>query len=253
MQHHGMGRMTDLNALINSLIAAHRTGHQITPPDRALSRDEVFQVQQEVAANLGPVAGFKVGRANDPDPILAPLPACYKLPDGGTYAFRDSVGVELEVGFEVIRPFTANALPDNPQHFLRPCVVLELVNSRFNSENLSQDAKFCDFQLHGGLVVGQSDDTWNGQDFGVVQGHLTVGSHCVLNGEATIPGGSAFANLSALLTHLGTHCGGVQLGQILITGSLNGLPYFHDSALVKGQISGLGLVSAYVSRAGETE
>lgn len=240
--------MTDLNALTAALIAAHRTGQRIAPPDRPLARAEVLAVQQSVAAALGPVAGFKVGRVPDAPPILAPLPACYRLPDGGTFALRDRVGVELEVGFEVIRPLSGPALPDRPQDYLRPCVILELVDTRFSAPDLSPDAKFCDFQLNGGLVVGQGNSAWDGHDFGVIDATLTVGAQSVLDGETTVPGGSALENLSALLAHLGDHCGGVRQGQILITGSVNGLPYFHESGMVHGRIAGLGVVSVNLTR-----
>jgi 2-keto-4-pentenoate hydratase len=46
-----------------------------------------------------------------------------------------------------------------------------------------------------------------------------------------------------LLAHLGDHCGGLQVGQTVITGSLCGLPWFTPDAIVTGWIAGFGEVS----------
>ena len=243
---HEVNALTDL---ITQLVMAHSTGSRIAPPDWQLTRNEVLYVQQQVAKALGPVAGFKVGRVPHALPILAPLPACYTRPDGVRITFHDRIGVELEVGFEVLRPLSGAALPDRPQDYLRPCVVLELVDSRFHTLDLPADAKFCDFQLNRGLVVGAANDKWDGSDFTTVQATLMANDEAILDGLATVPGGSALENLAALLENIGDHCGGVQKGHILITGSLNGLPFVQENQHIKGYIQGLGTVAAFLDAA----
>jgi 2-keto-4-pentenoate hydratase len=65
----------------------------------------------------------------------------------------------------------------------------------------------------------------------------------VLSGGATVPGGSALENLALLCTNLGDHCGGLKLGQTVITGSISGLDYFSAGTDVVGNVAGFGTVS----------
>ncbi|WP_238364009.1 hydratase [Mesobacterium pallidum] len=236
--------MTDLSPLIAALIEAHRTGTPAPCPFQPLTRAEVLAVQEAVIATLGPVAGFKVGQADGSPPILAPIPARLRVANGGTRTIRDRLGVELEVGFELLRPLPSAALPGDLPHYFRPLVALELVDTRL-SGRAAEDAvmKFADFQINAGLVTGAALPGWDGGDFGTVTASLTAGDKVVIDGPATIPGGSALANLAALVTHLGAHCGGLQVGQVVITGSVCGLPWFEPGVTVEGRIEGLGTAS----------
>lgn len=237
------------NQIAGALIDAHKTGRQIAPPARALTRSDILEVQSIVATALGPVAGFKVGRTADGPPILAPLPACYTVADGGTRPVKNRLGVELEIGFEVIRALPGVTVPSKPQDYLRPVVVFELVDSRFDRSDLSNDEKFCDLQLNAGLVVGTGLTEWDGSDFGSVRAQLTANTDTFLDDDRSVPGGSALENLGLLLEHLGAHCGGVQVGHILITGSLIGLPYFPADCSLVGKIDGIGQVSVKLAAA----
>lgn len=236
--------MRDIDDLATGLIAAHREHRRIEPPLTSLTRPEILALQARVSAALGPVAGFKVGRDPDGPPILAPIPACYGVANGGRRPVRDRLGVELEVGFEVIRALPSAALPARPQEYFRPRVVLELCDSRMSGDFMDRpDLKFADLQLNAGLVLGDGPEQWDGSDFGALNAYLGTDRETVLAGPAQVPGGSALANLDVLITHLGDHCGGLALGQTVITGSICGLPWFSPDAVVCGSIDGLGSVS----------
>lgn len=236
--------MTDHSDFIAALVRGHETGSRFVPNGGALSRPDILAIQSAVMRALGDVAGFKVGRAPEGSPILAPIPARYRVPNHGVRKVRDRLGIELEVGFELLRPLTAGDLPEDVQHYFRPCVVLELVDSRIEGD-LADDAdyKFAAFQINAGLVKGDELAGWDGSDFGLLTARLVAGGEAVLDGEATVPGGSALANLGLLMAHLGDHCGGLRPGQIVITGSICGLPYFGPGTEVEGEIAGLGRVS----------
>lgn len=235
--------MTDTTDLANLLIDAHLTAKRITPAPVNLTRDEIFEVQSAVCAALGDVAGFKVGRTQDADPIIAPIPARYLVTNGGARATADRLGVELEVGFEVIRALPSGGLPARPADYVRPCATLELVDTRLEGPLSADPAfKFADLQINAGLVVGVPMVDWDGRDFGTLSAKFKAGDEVILDGPATVPGGSALGNLDVLLRHLGDHCGGLQVGQVVITGSLCGLPYFGPGTAVSGEIDGLGQV-----------
>ncbi|WP_143093100.1 hydratase [Celeribacter neptunius] len=209
-----------------------------------MSRSDILDIQSEVMAPLGDVAGFKVGRQPDGPPILAPIPARYRVANHGSRAVRDRLGIELEVGFELLRPLPGGDLPEDIQNYFRPCVVLELVGTRIEGVLAEDpDYKFADFQINAGLVKGNDLPGWDGSDFGTLNARLLANGAPVLDGETTVPGGSALANLALLVAHLGTHCGGLQVGQVVITGSICGLPYFGPGTEIEGEIEGLGRVT----------
>ena len=242
--------MTDISGLAADFIEAHRTGARIVPAATALSRSDILAVQSAVSAALGPVAGFKIGAVPGALPIFAPIQRRYCLANGGTREVRDRLGVELEVGFELIRPLPSMTLPARPQDHFRPMIALELVDTRLSDEVRDiPDLKFLDFQINAGLVSGTPLDDWSGADFGTLKAQLSTETDSILDGEATVPGGSALANLDLFLTHVGDHCGGLQVGQIVITGSLCGLPWFTPDALVTGWIEGLGTASVRLTQA----
>ena len=67
-----------------------------------------------------------------------------------------------------------------------------------------------------------------------------------LKSSATVPGGWALANLALLVALLGDQQGGLQVGQMVIIGSLCGLPWFTPDEVVTGWIDGFGTVSINV-------
>ncbi len=230
--------------LAQRLLGAHRTGVRIASPIAALRRRDILSIQTTVCTALGPVAGFKVSAVPDGLPILAPIPARYGTENRGVRTVADRLGIELEVGFEVLTALPGDGLPDEPQRYLRPRTVLELVDTRLAGRAAENPSlKFADLQMNAGIVIGEGPTDWDGADFGEVPARLTADDSYVLDGPATVPGGSALANLDLLLRHLGDHCGGVRPGQIVITGSLCGLPWFGPGTRIEGWIEGLGDVS----------
>ncbi len=242
--------MTDCAGLAETLINAHLKASPVAPAVSTLSRAEILTVQSIVSTALGPVAGFKVSAVPEGPPILAPIQARYIVANCGTRAVPERLGIELEVGFELVEPLPSASLPARPEKYFRPCVVLELVETRLSGEAAERpDLKFADFQINAGLVVGDKLEDWDGSDFGTLPARLHSQSESVLDGEGRVPGGSALANLDLLLINLGDHCGGLQVGQIVITGSLCGLPWFTPGADVSGWVEGLGAVSVKVEHA----
>ncbi|MBF9058570.1 hydratase [Rhodobacterales bacterium HKCCSP123] len=236
--------MMNLDSFAAALIDAHGTNSRFVPDLPQLSQADIRAVQARVSAALGPVAGFKIGRAIDGTPSLAPIAARYVVADGGTRTVRDRLGIELELGFEIIAPIPRGGLPARPERHVRPCVVLELVDPRLKGAEAERpDLKLADFQINAGLVVGARLEDWDGSDFRLLRAHLRSADRVVMDGPVTVPGGSALASLELLLVSLGDHCGGLQVGQTVITGSVCGLPWFTPDADITGRIGGLGDVS----------
>lgn len=240
--------MTD--PLVAQLLAARNGGPKIpaTAGDD-LSRDRIFAVQTAVAAHLGPVGGFKVACPPNAPIIIAPImvrdihqsPATIQLAEG------EEAGVELEYAFRLIAPLPDPAAPDFEAQ-LRNAVellpVFELVQSRLaDPKGANAALKMLDNQLNGAVVLGAPCADWHAINVTCADAHLNLGNDILLDGPASVPGGDAFATLCTLARALGDHCGGLQPGQVVITGSLNGLPWVHAPIVARGNIAGLGSVT----------
>lgn len=111
--------MSPTDRLAEALIAAQQSGAradaaQFDIPDYAAA----LSVQRRVSAALGPVGGFKVAQFRPGAPILAPIPAARVHGAGAEIAVGDRMGIELEIGFELLRPVAPQML-ERPAEFFR--------------------------------------------------------------------------------------------------------------------------------------
>jgi 2-keto-4-pentenoate hydratase len=216
-----------------------------------LTTDEAYTIQAEVARQIGSIGGFKV--ANKPNSrIMAPIfqddisnsPLDLEVPHG------EAIGIELEIGFRIDSPLPSLDTPNRQSVIaqkLSAVAVIEIVRTRLPGE-ASPELKLADNQINGGLVVGTPVKNWRPESVGDVEGFLSLGDDIVLSGAVTVPGGNAFENFLVLEKMIGNHCGGLKPGQVIITGSLNGLPYVQGNIAIRGEITGLGSVSVDLRR-----
>lgn len=224
------------------------------PAAGSLSFEDAYAVQAAVALSMGPAGGFKVANKPDAPRIMAPIFAA----DVWTSPYRlgvpagEPVGIELEVGFRIDRPLPPRDAPDRRTAVAR-CIsalaAIEIVRTRL-AEGADAVAKLADNQINGGLVVGGAVRDWTALDLSRPRARLDLGASRVLDGAAGVPGGDAFENFLVLEEMVGVHCGGLKPGHVVITGSLNGLPYVDGPLCVSGSIEGLGPVSVEIERIG---
>jgi len=236
--------------LVAQLLAAREGGAKLpATAGEDLTRARIFAVQEAVAARLGPVGGFKVACPADAPIVIAPIMACdvYQTPAEITVSVREDVGVELEYAFRLIASPPDRDATDFEAR-LRASVELlpafELVQSRLaDPKGAGAALKMLDNQLNGAVVLGEARRDWQGLDVTQAEARLVLGGETLLDGASPVPGGDAFATLCALTRALGDHCGGLQVGQVVITGSLNGLPWITPPTTAQGRIAGLGDVA----------
>ncbi|MBP0483535.1 hydratase [Sagittula salina] len=209
---------------------------------------EALEIQTRVMAHLGSVGGFKVGPLFPGEPVIAPIPLRQVFVSGAEVPARDPLGIELEMGFELMRP-PAPEMRSAPQDFFRPRIVLELVDRRLPGDGHDPLVKLADMQLNAGLVLGAALDGWDGRDFTTFDASLRCGDTQVIDGSVSVPGGSALENLRLFLDHVGDHCGGLRKGQVVITGSVSGCEWFPPGTDVVGLIEGFDPIACRITRA----
>lgn len=234
--------MNGLEAFAEAVIDAHRTGRRFTPGTSVPgSPAEAYAVQRAVMDRIGPAAAYKTARKPGADPIMAPI-ARAQIHDGdAAVGMGRVVGVELEVGLEALVRIPKGTAPDRLAAMVRPRAAIELVDTRIDGPAADDPiVKLADQQACGALIVGTGTAAMPECDLDRVTARLRCGDTVVLDGPATIPGGSALASLAAFLD---LYDGGLRPGEVVITGSLNGLPRFPPGTPVHGEIEGVGSVA----------
>ncbi len=245
-------RMVDLLAeartapLADRLIAAHRAGTRIDIGDMApRTHPEAYAIQRRVSAAFGPVGGFKTGRQGTAPRIIAPIRADRCLPSGASLQVSATIGVELEIGFRVLRPGLASAPEAEIARYLQPVAALELVDTRLSGAAADDPlAKLADAQINWGMVVGEVASAWDGADITCAEARLTCGTDTVLAGSAPVQGGSALQSIRKALPLLLRHYGPPEPGQIILTGALHPLVWYPAGTELRGEIAGIGRVAA---------
>ncbi|KAF0674669.1 fumarylacetoacetate hydrolase family protein [Profundibacterium mesophilum] len=240
--------MTDRDTArrVEALLAA-RDGGAAAPHAlfAGISAEEAYAVQRGVMAELGETGAFKIARKPGQPVIMAPIPradihaAPASLPASGLRR----IGIELEIAFELISPLPPCDAPDFETRAAR-CVamlpVIEIVDSRLDDPEAAEPAgRLADNQMAGALVTGPRCAGWN-DGAQSRRARLEIGGRAVFSGPAVPPGGDAFATFCTLARMIGSHCGGLRPGSIVITGSLNGLPWAAPGDTAEGWIEGLG-------------
>lgn len=235
------------------LVQARDGGPKLPPsniPDMPATLGEAYDIQRNVAQAIGSIGGFKTGRRPHAPQLMAPIfrkdvrqsPAILGRDD------VDLIGIELEVGFVIVAP-----LPEieNPafEAKARSCVsavaALEVVDTRLSEiDSAPPLLRLADNQLNGALVIGEPCKNWHSLKLDTMKVKLTIGSRTVLDGVVPVPGGDAYDTFCGLARTIGPHCGGLAVGQVVITGSLNTLCFIDRGVSVNGWIDGLGDVAA---------
>ena len=246
-----MSHDTLATSLAQQFIAARNCGPAIDPAsvDKRLDAKTAYAVQSAVATEIGPVGAFKTARKPGQPVIMAPIfekdisisPARFAADRFG------QIGIELEIGFVVLKdlpPVIAPDFRDKARHCVAPAAVIEIVDTRLTDiPSASPMVRLADNQLNGGLVVGDPSGNWHGGDLSSVSATLKFDEKLILDGSSDVPGGDAFESFCVLAEMVGSHCGGLKPGHVVITGSLNGMPFVPQGTRVKGSIAGIGEVS----------
>lgn len=240
------------STLAEHLVSARSGGPTLDPKvfdGRIKSVEQAYAVQQAVTDATGPVGAFKTARKPGQPQIMAPIfsrdisksPARF---DAGDF---NLIGIELELGFLItddLPPAGDDAFRDKARACVALVPAIEIVDTRLTGiEEAGPMLRLADNQLNGGLVFGEPVADWHSLDLSTVAARLTFNGETVLDGQATVPGGDAFETFCGLAEMAGSHCGGLKPGHVVITGSLNGMPFVQPGTSIHGFISGVGEVS----------
>ncbi len=236
---------------------AHREFRQIekAPDDvAALTLEQVYAIQDRVAAEMGGVGGWKVSApSSDVMPIAAPLftsliePSPAILPASQFHA----LGVEAEFGFRFGRALLPRGKPYTKEEIISAIAAMEptieVVDSRLGPW-AQDDAmwKLADNQINGYLVYGPPVVQWHDIDFIEFPVELWIDGTLAVPAEKSCnPAGDLLRLLTWLANHLVETRSGIQANAIVTTGSYTGLFWVQPGQRVVARYPGIGEVSVH--------
>jgi len=242
--------MADIErTLVETFLKARRDGSpaetaSLAPPPDA---ETAYRIQTAVAAATGPIGAFKAGRGG-PALTMAPIRAATVRESGATIPAAESRlrGVELELAFRLTAPPPPVDAPDFEERLAASVVLLpalEIVESRMTVfETADPLLKLADNVGNGGVVLGAPIADWRRLDLSRPDVRLAFAGETKREGPSAPPGGDAFLTLVEFARLAKDFCGGLQAGQVVITGSLTGLLYAKAGDRIRGEIAGVGVV-----------
>lgn len=229
------GAREDSNLQIaDILLDARRESRPIPslPPELTpSSMEDVYAIQDRIAAAYGEIGGWKIGAPSaEATPMFAPMPLAWIAQSGSTlsgprWQYR---GIEAEIAFLV-----GKDLPPRPgQPYTRDEALdamaschpaLEVLETAFTDPTVQpREAMLADLQMHGGFIYGPAFAGWRSVDFSQEKVTLIVDS--VVRAERT--GSNTSGDLLKLLPWLANEgaarTGGLRKGQWITTGSWTG-------------------------------
>lgn len=213
---------------------------------------QAYAVQNALLAQLGPLAGWKVGAAHDTaEPNCAPLPAGCLHPSDASVGLpaRSMRGIEVEVAVRL----RADLLPGDrllSREEIAAAVgevmpAIEVVDSRLaRGREAPVPAKLADLQSHGALVLGApvAVDPLS-VDVGSLHARLTFNGDVAFDGASTHPAPDIWRLLAWLARHAQARGLPLRAGQVVTTGSCTGLPFAPAGAHIEAELAGLGRVA----------
>jgi 2-keto-4-pentenoate hydratase len=227
------------------LLEARHTGEAAEVPGfRLETTADAYRIQDKVAAQLGPAAGWKVGApSREATPFCAPLLAGAVREPARRHevCFARPLGVEVEIAFVLGRAFPPAAQPPEREEVLDAIafchIAIELCAMRWRGDPGSVDPlwKLADNQMNESLLLGPEIAAWRDADLGKLEARLAVDGT-----TAETPRRPSDDDLIGLLVWLVRHCvearGGVAAGAAITTGSWTGMHFVRPPAEIVGAI-----------------
>lgn len=214
--------------------------------------DEAYAVQDAVARELGPVAGWKVGaKTPDDTPLAAPLFGSLIRPSPATWpsdAFQ-MIGIEAEIAFRIAKTVEPRTAPlstgDVFAHVASVHTAIEIVDTRLADwREADRLWALADNQTNGAFAYDPVGLPWRDADHTDAQVRLEVNGKVLVEQAGGNTGGDPRTLLVWLVNHCATRRGGLTAGTMVTTGSYTGMIFIEPRAEVRASFAGLGTCEA---------
>jgi len=202
----------------------------LSPELQPVEMDEIYFVQDLVAAAFGPVGGYKIGAPTpDASPSFAPMPAAWINPSGSTLSgphWRLRV-LEAEIAFLVGTDLPPRETPYSREEVLAAMAschpAIEVLESALTEPTkAARGSSQGDISMNGGFVPGPAVKNWQSIDFSQERVTVTVNGEVLVERVGSNTSGDFLRLLPFLANEGAARTGGLKRGQWITTGSWTG-------------------------------
>jgi 2-keto-4-pentenoate hydratase len=240
------------------LLAVRRGGPRLAALPPALAPQSLaaaYAIQHEVLRGLGTsIAGWKASLFDARNGVCAPLASsavldapAYLLPERLPTQRNDRFGIEPEIAFRLgsdLPPLPAGDAYERERvcaALVSAHAVIEVIVSRYvDVDAVSQLERVADGFMSELLVVGPSFPAWQQLDLADLPLEVRVDGRHVFQGRGGHPLGDPLLPVVWLANHLGQFGRGLRAGEIITTGSCNGVRQVGLEQTVSAYFRGLG-------------
>jgi 2-keto-4-pentenoate hydratase len=245
-------RMTDqLTDLLHEAASSRRpieaVPAELVPSDPA----QAYSVQSAFAARIGPTVGWKVGRKSANGPITrAPLFGAGTFPSGTAFP-RDAFRlwrIEAELIFRISRdlgPGRSYMREDIEAAVDQVSAAFEIVDSRLAAwPDAPPLLTLADLQAHGAMVIGSGTaPLGRGETYEATPIRMTVEGETILDQNGGNAAGDLVDLIAGLANDLSAAGLGLRAGDLVTTGTFNGMYPLEPGHTVTAAFAGIGEVS----------
>lgn len=210
-----------------------------------------YRVQSALAATIGPAIGWKVGRKSPEGPITrAPLFGSRTFPSGTAFP-RDAFRlwrIEAELIFRIARdlgPGRSYARADIEGAIDQVSAAFEIVDSRLAAwPDAPPLLQLADLQSHGAMVIGSGTAPFGGgETYDTIPIRMSVDSEIILDQRGGNAAGDLVDLIACLANQLSEAGLGLRAGDLVTTGTFNGMYPLEPGRTVTAGFAGIGEVS----------
>ncbi len=234
------------------LTEARRQHRQVTPfSPGPVQAEDAYAVQDAVARQLGPIAGWKVGaKAPGQVPNAAPLLAelARASPAEWPSSSLHMIGIEAELAFRLGRDVAPRETPVGREEIWAAVesvhAAIEIVDTRLVGwREVDRLWVLADNQSNGGFVYDPRGAALSGSSLADAPVRLVINGHTLIESKGGNPAGDPAWLVEWLVDHCARHRGGLCAGSFITTGSYTGMPFVEPGAVVEATFDGIGAVA----------
>lgn len=214
--------------------------------------EEAYALQDIMAADLGPIGGWKVGAPSpEATPLFGPMPLMGGFAHSGqvlSEKYRRLRGVEAEIAFQLKEDLPPRATPYSREEVMdaigsaHPAIEL-LESAFFDPDKAERLSMIGDLQMNGGFVYGPAVTDWQTADLAKESVTVTISGSVRFEGTATNTAGTDLLRLVVWLANEGQQrTGGLRAGDWITTGSWSGKALASKGSQVEVRFSTFGTV-----------
>ncbi|MBH69067.1 MAG: hypothetical protein CMM58_11985 [Rhodospirillaceae bacterium] len=247
-----------------ALIVARSTNEALIEyPNKSepTSVDDAFAIQDAVLEKTeAKIGAWKVGPATSSFPAT-----CAVIPSDNVIRSPASLpntlrlkAVECEVAFRLSMDLPADRGPytsdDVKASIATAMVAIEAVETRYNTWPVPDPIwALADSQSNEALIIGEETDFLDNVDIGGLRANFTIDNENIPASKG-FPGGDPFSLIAWLAEHLSSRAPviskrGLKKGDIVTTGSWNGVDFARNNSTVTAEFENLGVAHlTYVTK-----